>query len=526
MKSDYEISTPPDLTSSLPYQELGGLGFERLCYELLVEQGKIPFFFGRSGQKDNEADIVVENGDSRTIYQCKNRKDSANIHYIKKTVKKFELEWVNKAGLPKPTSYIYCCTQPLPDVESDKEWIQFSEDFEKRTGIDLQRQGREYFDARLRNLPDIVAGLFTDTHAELFCQSREWPNDPWVRICYGTPRHLEVERFLDRHQNGLVFVVKEIEDWFSAAASHAQTIMICGVPGSGKTTVGLELISRLRSPVRRIYYRTMKDGFDVERMQHSIRRRGTLPSFFVLDDCHLDLKSVATLVERLKPELQTDDRKIAILLLARKVSLDKDEDIGISEFEERLRTEDLYRDFRTGPKVTRRVLEYIRPDLIGLSDSRLNRLNDLTGGDLLLLDEVLQTISSPQDIDSLDVKKIFKSARKQYFGQDKSLPTIRRLASLAQFDLTPLSSYFENDWNDDEKVQVRPLIAEIFGPPRYKFLHSSLAALIFRSLSELEIGDNYQGAIKFVSEELVNYFTTFDYGISESSYTDRLAVEE
>jgi len=54
----------------LPYGQLRGLGFERLCYELLVTDGHAPRFFGRSGQRDFEVDILAEAGEVRTVYQC------------------------------------------------------------------------------------------------------------------------------------------------------------------------------------------------------------------------------------------------------------------------------------------------------------------------------------------------------------------------------------------------------------------------------------------------------------------------
>src|SRR6185369_15056711 len=44
---------------ALPYQELKGPGFERLCYELLVAEGHSPRFFGRSGEMDYGVDIIV-----------------------------------------------------------------------------------------------------------------------------------------------------------------------------------------------------------------------------------------------------------------------------------------------------------------------------------------------------------------------------------------------------------------------------------------------------------------------------------
>src|SRR5436305_14616353 len=75
---------------ALPYRELQGPGFERLCFELLVAEGHLPRFFGRSGQKDYGVDIVVEAGTKRTVYQCKNLTTEPPWTDIRDAITKFE----------------------------------------------------------------------------------------------------------------------------------------------------------------------------------------------------------------------------------------------------------------------------------------------------------------------------------------------------------------------------------------------------------------------------------------------------
>jgi len=108
---------------------LGGEGFEKLCFQLLVNDGKSPRFFGKSGQPDYGADIISEEGDSRTIYQCKNLRAMPSVAPIEKTVEKFEKEWLNQMELPKPIAYVFCCPHHLKDVNDNVEWTLFKDEF-------------------------------------------------------------------------------------------------------------------------------------------------------------------------------------------------------------------------------------------------------------------------------------------------------------------------------------------------------------------------------------------------------------
>ena len=155
--------------AELPYAQLQGPGFERLCYELLVAESHSPRFFGRSGQPDYGVDIISEAGDTRTVYQCKNFADAPAWTKVRDAVSKFESDWLGNAGLPPPTAYVYCCPHPLDDRKLGEDWTQFKDEFEQRTKVDISFWDKFAFDTRLRRLPDIVAGLFSGSYAEHFC---------------------------------------------------------------------------------------------------------------------------------------------------------------------------------------------------------------------------------------------------------------------------------------------------------------------------------------------------------------------
>src|SRR5438552_6735350 len=86
---------------SLPYEKLGGPGFERLCYLLLLTHGHSPLFFGSSGQAQRGIDLLVEENGERVVYQCKNVKNFSPPDMVA-AWKKFEFEWLQPTDLPKP----------------------------------------------------------------------------------------------------------------------------------------------------------------------------------------------------------------------------------------------------------------------------------------------------------------------------------------------------------------------------------------------------------------------------------------
>jgi len=178
----------------LPYAKLLGPGFERLCYELLVAEGHSPRFFGRSGQRDYGVDIVVEKGGTRTVYQCKNPADTPSWTDVRDAVAKFESDWLGEAGLPRPQGFVYCCPQPLDDLDIAERWTQFKDAFRQHTGIEVSFWDKHELDTRLRRLPDVVAGLFSGSYAEHFCGRDDWLDDPWTRVRWGEPRHRSIRR--------------------------------------------------------------------------------------------------------------------------------------------------------------------------------------------------------------------------------------------------------------------------------------------------------------------------------------------
>ncbi len=168
--------------SDLPYAQLDGPGFERLCYELLVAEGATPRFFGRRGQKDFEVDIIVDRPEPSTLYQCKNLSEPPSWSQVREVVKRFEQQWLGAADLPPPKTFVYCCPHLLDDKALGEDWSRFHKAFQARAKVSIDFRDKHYLDTRLRRAPDLVAGLFSPSYAEHFCGQDHWIS----RIYYAT----------------------------------------------------------------------------------------------------------------------------------------------------------------------------------------------------------------------------------------------------------------------------------------------------------------------------------------------------
>ena len=503
--------------AGLPYYLLNGAQFERLIYELLQSENQRPWFFGRSGQADYGIDLVTEVGGKQDVYQCKNYKEVPSWSKVRDAFQKFESEWLNDMSLPAPREFVYCCPQPLDDKSLGVEWVRFKDDFQKRTGVVIAFWDRNAIDSRLRRLPDLVAGIFSDSYAEHFCRRDDWRDDPWVRVKAGPARFPIINRFLDRHNRQAIYVGNAEEELFLKILDETSSIAFRGLPGMGKSFLAFELSSRLRQPLRRIYYATFKDAASVEQLWQSARRRLSLPSLFFLDDCHLAYSTVGFLLERLDPELRSGKLKL-VLSMRDQVGGAADQLDDTPAWLGSFNEEQAVIDLRANVERTFAVTCQLRPDFKGLSPSRRERLHKTCGGDLLLLDEILRNIPVPQDIDSLDVSDLLASVRTNYFSGNYMLPTLARLAALAQFDIVPRANFFEGQWLPGEEAAADPLMTRLFAPPRFQFLHSSLATLVLRALAQLEASeDALDDRVAAITVDVVSgYLSYLGTTVSES----------
>lgn len=107
----------------LPYASIGGPGFERLCFHLLLSQGHKPRFFGRSGQAQYGIDLIVSDGDRSSVYQCKN-KQVYTADDLRSDLDLFAKKWlVERPELVAPDRFILCCTAKV-NLRGDWEIVK------------------------------------------------------------------------------------------------------------------------------------------------------------------------------------------------------------------------------------------------------------------------------------------------------------------------------------------------------------------------------------------------------------------
>ncbi|MBC8458634.1 MAG: ATP-binding protein [Deltaproteobacteria bacterium] len=271
--------------SSLPYHELGGPGLERLCYLVLLEQGEVPRYFGKPGQEQYGIDLLVSHGGEYTVYQCKNVK-SFPPSEMKKALELFEKEWLGRPGLPRPTQFVLCCSLPLREREQNEKWTTLERQFHERTGVSVVPWDCNYLDGRLRRLPDVVADLFSDRVAERFCNMDDWNKDLFRPVMAGSGEKT-IDRYLDLKATDRIYLDPKLAEDFTQKLEDNESLLIRGLPGTGKTTTGLALAESFHQGQYRIFYVNLRYNFSEDALVTGIKRRLARPTIFLLDDCHL-----------------------------------------------------------------------------------------------------------------------------------------------------------------------------------------------------------------------------------------------
>src|ERR1051325_864054 len=269
---------------SLPYHQLGGPGLERLCYSLISARGGVPRYFGNSGQKQYAIDLIVTDGNDCTVYQCKNV-NSFTWQNMAKALKLFEKQWLGHDQLPRPTKFVLCCPLPLRERTINEEWTILEREFFGSTGVRIEAWDQEYFDSQLKKHPDIVSDLFSAQAAERFCDLADWNEDLFrpVRPGSGEPTG---NRYLEKKAAGQIYIDARLIEDFTQKLERHNSLLILGLPGSGKTTTGLALAELFRRSLYRVFYINMRRDLSEDALVRGIRGRLARPTIFLIDDCH------------------------------------------------------------------------------------------------------------------------------------------------------------------------------------------------------------------------------------------------
>jgi len=466
---------------TLPYHGLEGSGLERLCYQLLLSRGYEPRFFGRSGQPQYGIDLVAEKGDRTEVYQCKNLATRPSSMKLQSYLDTFERDWLCNAHLPRPNRFVICCPTLLRDTEVDTKWILAKTSFAQRTGVEAGLWHLDLLNEWLKNLPDVVADLFSDRHAQAFCNVADWNPDLFLPVHRGASGDRRLNRYFDSLLKGRLYFDEDRARRIMVALEHSPVIVIRGLPGTGKTFTALSVAENLKGAQERVYFvDASRDECTKVHLREGIRSRLSRPSAFVLDNCHENLASVVQALEDLGPLLAA--RRSAIICLMRRVPGTLQSRGDDSQFFSELESESAAVDLNNDDTLLKRVVEFWRPTFAGLSESRLSRLTALCGKDLYFLDELLRLLTSPTDIDELDAAAMYNAVRRAYLGSktaDEFLQT-RRLATLAQFEIHARADILRP--SSDELSLLEGLYVRAGQPPRWHFLHSTAAELIVHVL--------------------------------------------
>src|ERR1017187_10028818 len=473
---------------SLPYADLRGPGLERLCFRLLLADRKAPRYFGDNGEAQFGIDLIISDGDDCTVFQCKNHA-GFEIGEFKALLAKFEQEWLlARPELPKPVELVV--VWPVRHTErQDVETVR--RDFFERTRVRIEIWHRDMLDHRLRDLPDIVADLFSLHAVQRFCTRQNWDADIFRPLEPNSGDRRAIGRFLDLLRNNRIVLDPSEVERFDEILGNQAVAILCGASGSGKTITSLALAKGFDDGAWRVFYVNLRQQVSEQQLVNGVRQRSISPTIFVFDDAHLNLDLVQQTLDRLADILADGWVRIAVLIQAAGVG-SQDYDGPIQDFIEECTTSNAVIELVATEARYAAILARSRPDLSSLSDERLRRLVVLSGRSLSLLDEVLPLFADADDLETVDLERIFPLVLRRYFKKEKggvSAPALKRLAGLGQFDVVvpveDLPDPFEPRWQE-----VVNRLTLTFGRPESRaFFHPSVAELLFRTLSWAD-GDN------------------------------------
>ncbi|HXH39302.1 MAG TPA: hypothetical protein VNN08_11795, partial [Thermoanaerobaculia bacterium] len=490
---------------TLPYHQLGGPGLERLCYALLLAKEYEPRFFGRSGQQQHGVDLVAEKAGRVEIFQCKNLGRRPTATELGAYLSSFEHAWLKQAGLPIPHRFVICCPAVFRDSEVDASWIRAKESFQSRTNIEVGLWDLDLLNGWLRTLPDVVADVFSDRHAEAFCDIDAWHAGLFQPTRCRTPADPRLKRYRHSVLSRRLYVDSGRMHAISDAIDRSPVIFVRGLPGTGKTFTTLAIAERYAEGTRRAYFVDVAaDDFTGARLRDGIRARVSRPSIFVLENCHENPDAVSQALDGIASLLPTGRLKVICLL--RRVPGPPESRSDEWFLESDIEAHRAVVDFDTDDDLLTRFILFWRPEFAGLSDTRLSTLSAVCGRDLFLLDELLTRLASPRDIDTLSPSGMYDMVRHAYFGKRTAddFPITRRLAALAQFGLYPRADVLRPP--PEELALLESFCIRSGQPPRWRFLHSTAAELILHSLWSGMGALNPEDVSTYAASDIVDYF--------------------
>jgi len=379
-----------------------------------------------------------------------------------------------------------------------------------RFGSDLPEQIRPLLDDLTDDLKAFLAQELASLRQDLYEIKRllQLPDSDIFCLLTSDSGSRHVERYLEHKTNNRLFLEPKIGEKFTEKIERHGSLLIRGLPGTGKTLTGLALAETLRYQQKpyAIFYINLRYDIEENDLIEGVKRRLTQPVLFFFDDCQGQFELADNLLRRLQRIFSQSPVKGLMLFAARATPTPTGAPRGDdSDFETELAENEAVLEFSPTLQFFRHVVTLIKPHFTGLSKERLARVFEFTGRDLFLLDQLMDLIETPADIDRLMPEMLFEETIRRYFGSSTVYrPNFLRLAALAQFDLAPPAALFESNLRKEDTRAADELVVLASRPPCYYFLHSSAAELICRAL----IWNAGQEAdiVTRVSEHLLAYF--------------------
>jgi len=323
-----------------------------------------------------------------------------------------------------------------------------------------------------------------------------WYDDDLFRLVVADSKDKTLARYFFKKAEGHIYVNPKLAEDFSEMLERNGSLLIRGLPGSGKTITGLALAESFHKSRYRIVYVSLRHEITEDSLVKGIRRRLEEPTVFILDDCHEKFDLLEKAQDRLVAEMRG---RAYLIFMARTTptpaGITREDEV---DFVEGLKEAAAILEFRPSEADFKEIIIRVKPHFAGLSNMRLKKIFEYTGHDLFLLDQLIETIDSPRAIDQLKLDRLFAETRKHYFGSPTLYyPGFMNLAALAQFDLAPPVGVLAFDLEVENENAAAQLVMKADFPPRYYFLHSSAAELVFRSLA---VGDHIELAVKYLIE--------------------------
>ena len=467
----------------LDYHGLEGPGLERLCFLLLLADGRNPRFFGKSGDAQYGIDLLVDDGRSSIVYQCKNLARYSRA-MLKEALEKFADEWLTRPHLRRPERFVLCCPLELRRRLDSEDWQRLMGDFADKHNVAVDFWHRDTIDGWLRHKPDVVADLFSERIAEQFCDLPDWNQGLFRPVKPDSGERRAIERFIELRSANRIVRDEDLAESFAEIIAEHKLVLMLGLSGSGKTISTLDLATSVDGGTWRVFFVSLRHETSEDHLVAGIERRSARPTIFVLDDAHLDFDLVERVVDRLQPMLR--DRRVRLAVTAQPPSDETAEmPPSLSTFVERCEIEGQV--LRLAPSLEQyaAIVDRASPALRRLSRPRLERLYQETARDLVLLEAVTESVSNPAELDAFEQETLFRAVLRRYFKTPRPhAPCLKRVAALAQFDLAVPLADLPSEIEPTFPRAVQRLTA-ISGsrPPSLTFVHTSAAELVFRALS-------------------------------------------